>query len=258
MSSDFNNRLAVNQKLIAFQIFLMSYVYKSELIQYINEAKETLKDDEYSFSLRDCNTITINETKIFFFDSRYFHTILAESWRQVNENKITSFEELLKKVWNSEYLEENNMSFKAYMDLSFEEFVDLVKKQFFFFKDLKNDEKYRFPLFRLIEENGEITGGFFHFLIKHFEEFSHLHKTSNDQTDFWPNELLFILMSTSIHGEEMEKKEANVENDYKLSKVLKCSYYDREKESQKFQKFKVGLYFDSEVELFSVNTFHRV
>jgi len=233
-------------------------VYKSDLISLVEDARKTFKNDEqYPFRIKDRNVIEINGTQVFYIASKHFYIILAESWRAALENNFSNFEALLKKVWDSKELEKNKLSFKNNLKKTFKDFKELVKEQFFYFRNLDNDEEFRFPLYRLIEDNDDVTGGFFHFLIKHFEEFNHIHSTSNDQTEYWPNELLFILMNTSIHGNKTGKREANVEDDYKISKELKCSYFDRKRNSQRTQKFRVVLYYDSKVDLYSVDTFHR-
>lgn len=228
----------------------------SLLIEYADRARVKINSTiQYQLNISDHNLIKVSGIPVYYAVSKHFDLILSESWRTVTEKKELDFDKMLSSVWNSEELEKNDLSFKKNLNLNFSEFQSLVKKQFFYFTN--NEEFFLFPLFRL-KKNGDVIGGLFHFLIKHFEEFNQIHKSSNESTEFWPNELLYNLIDSSINGVEVETKETNISGDYKSTREKECSYFSRLINDYELKMYRVGLYYDSSADLFFINTFHRV
>lgn len=212
---------------------------------------------DYKFHIRDDYIfVKDNQEKIYCAHSKYFDVILSESWRIILKEKesIKKFDDLLQAVWDSKVLEKNKQSFKTTLGIDFEEFIELAKKQFFYF-DSKN-EQFLFPLFRIIKDDN-VIGGFFHFLIKHFEKYSNLHPTSNNQTDYLPNDLLGILIQTCIHSDSVKNEEANQKEDHISIRKKMSRYFSKETKSYESKNFEVVLYFDNNSKLLIVTTFHR-
>lgn len=227
-----------------------------DLIEHANIAREKLnKTSKYQLKISHHEIKDLNDTTVYYAISKHFELILAESWRVVLENENLRFDQMLKKVWESEELERNSLSFKKDLNLSFPDFETLVKKQFLYFTD--NDEFFLFSLFSL-EKKSDVIGGLYHFLIKHFEEFSQLHKVSNEATEFWPNELIFNIMDVSVNGIEVKKEKAKVENNYVSTRERECSYFSRKENDYQLKNFRANLYYDFEVNLFFMKTFHRI
>ena len=211
----------------------------------------------YRFKIKRDYPIRLNGELVYYAHSMHFDLMLAESWREALNNNFQdlSFEDLLHKVWDSSTLKEEGVSFRHDLNLSFEEFNDLVKRQFLFVSH--EEESYLFSLYSILEDNGLPTGGFFHFLVGHFEEYSTIHPQRNDETEYWPNDLLRVMTLVALDPDE-EKIDREKENgDYVYNRKRVCKYYSRLDEKERSTRFSGAFYYDSRSNLAFINTFHR-
>lgn len=238
----------------------MQSIDLNDLIAFGEKAREIISGHpDYNFKI--CNNyafISENEERVYCAHSKHFDVILSESWRIISEmnNKVENIQELLKIVWDSKLLSDQNISFKENLGISFNEFISLAKQQYFYFDGGK--EQFLFPLFRIISNNGDVTGGFFHFLIEHFEKYNLLSSSSNDNTEYSPNDVLGVLIATSIWPDSIQKKDArNQVNDFISIRNRECKYYSKKNNNYEVRKFQAVLYYDSKSTLFLLTTFHR-
>ena len=238
----------------------MQSIELKHLIELGDKARKIISNHpDYQFHIKDRYAYKFeNGEEVYCAHSMYFDVILSESWRIIsqNSNEAKSFKKLLKKIWYSEILKANGMSFKDNLRISLNEFITLSKRQFFYFDS--GDEQFLFPLFRIIEDNEDVTGGFFHFLIDHFEMYNRLTSSSNDQTEYSPNDVLGVLVSTSIWPDTIEKEDTrNQEDDFVSIRSRECRYYSKKTNKYETKKFKAVLYYDNKSSLFLLTTFHR-
>jgi hypothetical protein len=210
----------------------------------------------YRFKIKHEYPIRLDEKVVYYAHSRYFDVILAESWREAlcGNFQDLSFESLLNRVWESDTLKKESMSFRHDLDVTFSEFKDLVKEQFLYISDGK--ESFLFSLYRILDD-GLPTGGFFHFLVGHFEEYSSIHPQSNDKTEYWPNDLLRILSLVALDPDEEEVTEEKANGNYTFTRKRVCKYFSRIDEQNRPNQFLGAFYYEDRSKLSFVNTFHR-
>lgn len=211
---------------------------------------------------------TVNNTPISTIDSnKYIVEIEGKLIFILAPNKL--FEELIilvreickakpRKQYGANELLEYLYEYKDFKDLftnweyyswtsSLELFKEHLREESFFYFD-DGEDQYYFPLFRQIDgkDKSEFTGGFLHFLVKHFEHFNNFHFDSNDKNFFFYNTHINNLIKTAI---SKEIKEGNKKNTCNKSIMITDI-------NKKTKMAKIGLYFDELKNLWFVNTFH--
>lgn len=210
----------------------------------------------YRFRIKHDYPLCLSEKVVYYAHSLRFDVIFAECWREASSSNCRdlSFEDLLNRVWDSSTLKKKGMSFRHDLGVTFSEFKELVKDQFLYISD--GDESFLFPLYRLLDD-GLPTGGFFHFLVGHFEEYSIMDPESNDETEYWPNDLLRVLTLVALDPDEEGVAEEKGSGNYTFTRKRSCRYFSRTDGQNKSTQFIGAFFHEARSELSFVNTFHR-
>ena len=217
------------------------------------------KHKDYDSHIKNDYPLVTNEGRVIYCaHSKHFDIILSESWREMSRenHELENFTDLLRAVWDSPVLKESGQSFRHDLMLDLEDFIKMVKRQYFYFDNGK--EQFVVPLYRLIADDNEVIGGFFHFLIKHFEMYNHLHPNNSNNFPYFPNNILGVLISTSTWPDEEEEKRFSEKEprDFKFARTKNCNYIDKQTMLNNRRDFKVIHYYDSRSDLFVLTTFY--